>query len=242
MTARALSMLVLALTACAATSQSSRTLDEHGATVALGGEMTHMADAPRITECLTGRSCPVAMEREYLEMARAYLKDARSPGAPLYVTLEGALEQRPKRDGAGTEASIVVRRFINTWPGQTCERARADSTLVNTLWRFVRLEAEAVTVVAGRREPSLILRGGAQGYSATAGCNQLGGAYKVEGDALALSPGISTLMACAPPLDDLERRLVGVLSKARYWRITAATLELFDAGRKPVALLEAVYL
>jgi copper homeostasis protein (lipoprotein) len=235
-------LLASTLTACVATSQTDGTLIERGGQLALGGEMSYMADAARLTECLSGRSYPVAMEGEYLAMERAYLQAATSPGAPLYVTLEGVLEQRPKMDGAGTEPNVVVRRFIHAWPGQTCERARANSELVNTLWRVVRLEGEAVSVVEGRREPSIILRNNAQGYSATAGCNQLGGAYKLEGNALTLSPGISTLMACPPPLDELERRLIGTLSKVRQWRITAATLELSDEKGKSLALFEAVYL
>jgi heat shock protein HslJ len=49
-------------------------------------------------------------------------------------------------------------------------------------------------------------------------------------------------MACPPPLDGLERLLVSALDRTRSYRITAQTLELFDAEGHSLALLEAVYL
>jgi copper homeostasis protein (lipoprotein) len=211
--------------------------------LSLGGEMTYMADAPRITECLTGRSYPVAQEGDYLAMERAYLKDAKSPGAPLYATLEGSIEERSKMEGAGTQAAVVVRRFISTWPGQTCERARADASLVNTYWHLVRMAGQPVRVIENRREPNITLRSGdgQQVFSATMGCNQLGGPFELKGDALTFGAGISTLTACPPPLGEMEQDLLQVLSKTRRWKVIGGTLELADGQGQPLALLEAVY-
>jgi copper homeostasis protein (lipoprotein) len=215
----------------------------------MGGEMTYMADSLRITECLTGRNYPVAQEGESRVMERAYVGNVQTPGAPLYVTLEGSIEERPKIEGAGTRANVVVQRFINSWPAQSCERARADSALVGTHWKFVRMAGNPVRVIDSRREPSLALRSasdlmgsGRPGYSATVGCNQLGGTYDVKGDGLTFGAGISTLMACAPPLGDMERRLAETLSRTRRWQVTGPTLELIDEQGQSLALLEAVYL
>ncbi|RQW81067.1 MAG: hypothetical protein EHM62_05205 [Methylococcus sp.] len=65
-------------------------------TLLMGGEMTYLADAPRFTECLTGRGYPIAPEADARALEQAYLRQAASPGAPLYVTLEGTLTPRPK--------------------------------------------------------------------------------------------------------------------------------------------------
>jgi heat shock protein HslJ len=203
-----------------------------------------MADAARFTECLTGRSYPMAMEGAFIEAERSYGANARSPGAPLYVTFEGSILDRPKMEGEGAERTVVVKRFVNAWPSQRCERARADATLANTYWRIVRLGDAAVTAADGRREPHLLLRSvdGRSTYSATVGCNQLAGAYSSRDATIQFSPGASTRMACPTPLDALERRLGQALAQAARWQIKAGTLELLDAKGTSAALFEAVYL
>jgi heat shock protein HslJ len=210
----------------------------------LGGEMTYLADAARFTECLTGRSYPVAMEGDFVAMQRGYAAAVKQPGAPMYVTFEGEILDRPPMEDAGAVRTVVVKRFINAWPGQRCERARADASLANTYWRIVKLGDAAVRPGAGRREPHVLLRSaaGRGGYSATVGCNTLNGAFTADGETIRFAPGAATLMACPAPLDALERRLGEVLAQAVRWRINASTLELYDAKRAPIALLEAVYL
>jgi copper homeostasis protein (lipoprotein) len=210
----------------------------------MGGELTYMADAARFTECMTGKSYPVAMEADFIVLERAYLAVAAGPGAPLYVTFDGAIVDRPRMEGEGAERTVVVTRFINVWPDQRCERARAHATLGNTYWRIVRLDGEAVRAAPGIREPHLVLRNadGRAGYSATAGCNRLAGGYTADDGSILFAPAAATLLPCPPPLDGLEHALVQALTRARGWRITANTLELFDEAGAPVALLEAVHL
>ena len=210
-------------------------------------EMTYMADATRVTECRTGRNYPVAQEGDARAMERAYIANAKSPGAALYVTVEASIEERPKIEGAGTQPNVVVKRFINAWPQQSCD-AQADSALAGTYWKFVRMAGQTVSTVGDHRAPNLMLRetgpagGGRPAYSATVGCNQLEGSYEVKGDALTFGAGMSTLMACAPPLGDIERRLADTLSKTRHWQVTGPTLELSDENAMSLALLEAVRL
>lgn len=210
----------------------------------LAGEMTYMADAARFTECLTGRSYPVAQEGDFMKMQRGYLAAVGKPGAKLYVTFGGSITDRPNMEGRGTERAVVVRRFINAWPNETCERAQADVSLTNTYWRVVRFGDEPVQAVSGRREPHLILRkgDGRQTVVATVGCNQLTGGYEVVGETLTFTDLAATKMACPPPLDDLEKNLADALAKTKRWRIKGPTLELSDEAGAVVALFEAVYL
>lgn len=210
----------------------------------LAGEMQYLADAARFTECLTGRSYPIVMEGDFREMERAYRHAASEAGAPLYVTFEGSIVQRPRMDGDGLGPRVVVGRFINAWPHEKCERAMANASMTNTYWRIVRLGGDPVTATEGRREPHLLLRGerGRSRYVATVGCNQLMGSYAIDGDAINVKPAAATLMACPPPLATLEKKLGDVLAKARRWRIKANTLEFLDEKGGSVALFEAVYL
>ena len=213
-------------------------------TLPLGGEMRYMADAARFTECRTGRGYPIAMEGDFIKLQTAYRESAPEPGAPLYVTFEGSLTDRPKMDGGGTERTIVVRRFIGAWPGQRCERARAQASLANTYWRIVRIGGDAVRVEPGRREPHLLLHaeGKARTYRATVGCNAVTGSYTADDETIRFGAAAATLLPCPPPLAALEKRLIQALTKARRARITAQTLELIDEAGRPVALFEAVYL
>ena len=210
----------------------------------LAGEMRYLGDAARFTECRTGESYPIAMEGEYLTLEREYLALVSEPGAPLYVTFDGAIVARPRMEGEGDEPAVVVTRFIHLWPDERCERARADASLSNTYWRIVRLGDEAVTAAPGQREPHLLLRGSEDGpsFAATVGCNQHGGQFTVDGSAIAFGPVAATMMACPPPLDELEPKLGAALAAARSWRILGNTMELFDEVGVPVALFEAVYL
>ena len=209
----------------------------------MAGELTYPADAARFTDCATGRAYPVATEGDFARLEAGYRRAANAAGAPLYVTFEGALVERPRADGGGTEPTILVERFVAAWPEERCERARAAAALENTYWRIVRLGPAEQHAADGRREPHLVLAaGGKPGrFSATVGCNQMTGGYRVDGDAVAFSAAASTRMACPPPLDEAERRLAAALAAAARWRIVGNTLELLDSDGNGVALLEAVY-
>ena len=206
--------------------------------------MVYMADAARFTDCRSNQSYPIVMAQDYARLERAYLENVATPGGRLYVTFEGSSAQRPKLDGRGTEASVVVEEFINTWPNQSCERSRADASLGNTYWRIVQLQGHPVVAEGARREPHIILRDTAQQRSvaATAGCNQMMGSYAVNGAAITFGAIAGTKMACDPPLMAQERRLTEVLAGARSWRVLGQTLELRDTAGARSALFEAVYL
>jgi uncharacterized lipoprotein YbaY/heat shock protein HslJ len=210
-------------------------------TLAMCGEITYWAKVARFTECLSGRSYPIAAEGEFEKLQQAYLKDVQEPGAPLFVTIEGSITGHPK-DGA-VERIVTVNRFIHTWPNQKCAQNRANASLTNTYWRIYELQGEPLVVANEEREPHLTLKATEQkqSYAATVGCNQLVGSYSLEGDHLVFGRGAATAMACSPPYDVLEKRLADVLAKTQAWTITGQTLELRDAQGSSLALLEAVY-
>jgi len=222
---------------------SDGTLAPVEVSLTMGGEMVYLADAARFTECLTGRSYPVAQESDYAAMESAYLESAPAPGAPLYVTLEGTIANRPPMEGTGLQPTLVITRFIHAWPGQACERARADASLMNTCWRIVELSGAEVVAAEKRREPHLLLKveEGRLSFAATVGCNAMHGDCAIDGEKISFSAVASTRMACPPPLDEMEQRLADMLIDAQRWQIVGSTLELLNDAGERVALFEAVY-
>jgi heat shock protein HslJ/uncharacterized lipoprotein NlpE involved in copper resistance len=208
----------------------------------LHGMFRYFADAASFEECLTGRSYPVAMEGDYVALERAYLaRPDAVPGAAVMASFDGGIARRPPLEGTGTVPTVVVRRFVGLWPGQTCERAMSHASLSPQYWRIVSLRGAAVNPVANEREPHLILRGEAGGYTATAGCDRLKSTYRVSGPEIAFDPPGSA-GPCPTGLRQREATLLDVLAAARGWKIQGQALELFDASDKPIAVLEAVYL
>jgi copper homeostasis protein (lipoprotein) len=98
------------------------TLTPTDVSLELQGMFRYMADAARFEDCLSGRSYPVAMKGDYIQLERAYLKAAKpESGAPLMASFEGDITGRPAMEGNALTQTVVVRRFIGVWPDQSCE-------------------------------------------------------------------------------------------------------------------------
>jgi heat shock protein HslJ len=209
----------------------------------LRGMLTYVADEARFTECLTGRDYPLVRdEGDYEALEHAYLAAGAEAGGAIMASFDGGIVQSPEDEGGGTVPKVLVERFVGIWPGETCERATGEASLTNTYWKILRLDGSEVSAEEGEREPSLILRAGEPGFTATVGCNQLLGSYALDGDRLEFAPGPSTPIACPDPLDAWERQLGRTLEHTAGWRIDGQTLELLDVKGNPLALLQAVYL
>ncbi len=204
--------------------------------------LLYFADAARFTECRSGRSWPVAMEKAFPDLQRAYIEARPAPQVPVLAEIEATVAQRPRMEGAGTEAAVIVERLVRLVPGETCNRPAASPTLRNTAWRIVTLGGEAIGADQGRREPSLLLSAAAPRFSATIGCNQMIGGFESSGDTLRFRSGPSTMMACPPPLDAQERALAAALSETATFRLEGTTLTLLGGGGHELATLEAAYL
>ena len=108
-----------------------------------------MADAATITLCADGGRLPVAMEAEYKALEAAYLKERRQPGQTQLVSLEGLIAPRPSMEAhQPPRLTLVVERFINVWPRESCGNALVDSPLRGTYWKLVRLSDTPVQVAS----------------------------------------------------------------------------------------------
>jgi uncharacterized lipoprotein NlpE involved in copper resistance/heat shock protein HslJ len=208
----------------------------------LHGMFRYFADSARFEDCLTGRNFPVAMEGDYLALERAYMAAKRpAPGAPIMASFEGALALRPPMEGPRPVQTILVRRFIGVFPGQTCERAMATASLGDQYWRVVSLRGRKVSPPPRAREPHLILRS-REGYAVSGGCPAARGSVRIDGNRIAFAAPEPGAAPCEGKAAELHRTLVDALTDARSWSIHAQVLELFDANGAPLAVLEAVYL
>lgn len=213
------------------TLKSSGALEPVDITLPMRGELMLDGDALRFTECLTASTFFVDDEGEGAAARQAMIAAGRDI---VYVTFEGTLHS----------TTVMVRRFINVWPMESCERSLSDASLTNTRWRLDRIDRETIRLTDGQREPYLMLRDGDGGavYEASAGCNQMSGSYALSAESLSFAAGPTTLMACAAPVDALEKRYRDTLSRARRYRLLGNTLELMDETGGSLALFEALYL
>lgn len=103
-------------------SYSAATLEPQ---VYMEGMYQYMADAAMFHECITGLNLPVLFEKNNIALENAYNKDKKEAGALLKIHLEGKIVQRPKMEGEGIQAHLLVERFIKTMPNEQCDPPNA---------------------------------------------------------------------------------------------------------------------
>ncbi|WP_374495189.1 META domain-containing protein [Zoogloea sp.] len=200
------------------------------------GIYIHFADAGLLTDCRTGKRLTVATEADNAALERAYLDSREAPGAPLWVSLLGHVESRPRQEGGGHEEVLVVDRFARVDPTRGCARSPG---LASARWRLVQLEGRAASISGQPTPPFLLFKPESGRLSGSTGCNRLNGEYRSWGvSGFAVLPLATTRMACPPPLGEQERHFLDALARATH-RIQAGTqLELLADG-VPVARFEA---
>jgi copper homeostasis protein (lipoprotein) len=217
-------------------------LDPVAGPMRLRGMYVYMADAATFNECLTGKRFPVLSGKDHLALERAYLAARSAPGSLVAVIIEGRFVHHAPEPGAPVREHIVVERFDRVLPGETCApQAHAKASLVETYWRPVEIEGQAVVIHAGTREPHFVLSregGRVRGFT---GCNNLMGAYEQGPDGFRFKGMATTRKAC-PPANDIEARFVAALNATASVRVVGDALELRDKEGKVRMRLEARYL
>jgi copper homeostasis protein (lipoprotein) len=158
------------------------------------------------------------------------------------VSLEGLIAARPATEAnRPPRLSLVVERFINIWPRETCGNPLVDSPLRGTYWKLVRLRDSAVPAAEKQREPHLIFANSEPRVSGSGGCNSVTGSFELDGDRLRLRAMAGTMMACRAGMEEEQRFLQSMENVERY-RIRGSHLEMLDAAGAVVARFEAVAL
>jgi copper homeostasis protein (lipoprotein) len=85
------------------------------------GYFSYLADAALFSECSTNIKYPVAMEGDYIELERAYMELDKRPGEGIIVELIGETELRTNMEGTGEREFLIVKKFIDIFPGEKCK-------------------------------------------------------------------------------------------------------------------------
>jgi len=203
----------------------------------IDGIYIHFADAGLLTDCRSGKRVAVATEADNAALERAYLASTTQPGAPLWVSLLGHVENRPRLEGGGREDVLVVDRFARVEQGRGCAR---HAELHTARWKLVRLEGRPVT--AEGTPPFLQFKPEQGRLSGSTGCNRLNGEYRSWGaGGFTALPLATTRMACQGERGEQEVRFLGALARATHRIQAANSLELLADGL-PLARFEAEYL
>lgn len=223
------------------TSQSAQTLEPK---VLMQGMYQYMADAALFKECSTGLKLPVLFEQDNLALERAYSKEKKEPGALLKIEVEGQIVQRPKMDGEGVQAHLLVERFIKTIPNEYCGNQYVDASFANTYWKLTSLFGKGIRTKSNNRQAHIIFKffNEVKGeFKGTSGCNALFGNYDIKDKSLRIDPKQIAMSRMACPDEHIEKSFLFALKETRQWKIKGDHLELLDATSKVLARFEAVY-
>ncbi len=232
---------LLVLGGCKKGKDSETAADEREAalpsgTMSLQGMYRYMADAGLFLDCATREQWPVAMEADNATLERAYGQAKVAAGAPLLVTVEGRLEPRRRMDAEGTETSLIVERFVRTWPRETCGSMNAV-TLEDTYWALLELNGKGIVVEVNDKAPFLELSSKKASAFGFGGCNRFFGTYQATARSLSFGAMGATRMACPEGMDQ-EQELFTVLAATTRYEIHGSKLLLF-ADTTVVARFEA---
>ncbi len=187
-------------------------------------------DGGLFAECSTGRTYRVAPSGAEPDLEHAWVQAAPSRDAQLFFQIVGRII-----DGG----QIEVERVVNLKPNASCPTpAPRSAALRDTEWRALEIDGERLTFGDGQRRPTLKLDDDGK-FTASTGCNSLGGDYTLDPDGLRFITGPMTLMACPIPSDAVERRFIDALGAVTTAQIAATTLDLKDAAGKLRLRLEA---
>ena len=168
------------------------------------------------------------------------------------LTTEGALRQlddqgQPLKSSANHELRRTakidpVNEAVTEAVNEASAASPATATLRDTYWKLVELGGQPVAMQPGQeREVRITLASEDQRLMGFSGCNALGGAYALNGNALKFDQLASAMRLCAPALNTLERQVLDALIATTGQRIDGQRLSLLVADRV-LARFEAVYL
>lgn len=208
----------------------------------LAGEALIGTDGLSLRECLTGRVYPIETDGAFADLLQAVEAQRDTAETPLLVSLNARITQ-PEPGLAPRFPWLTVLRFVNAFPDESCDRPAPKAALTNTYWRIETLMGEGLMPQANRREPHIALLDLPEAqFRATVGCNQIIGRYDAEGSALTFAPAASTMTACPPPLDRMERQLLDALEASQTFRKERQAIVLRDVDGNITANLTAIYL
>ena len=157
-----------------------------------------------------GQQVPIAFE---LQANRSDLRDGmryavhaeiRDPGERLMWTTDTVYPVVPATPGSTLDmGSLLLVRVA----GEATSGNESDS-LAGTQWTIVTIAGDSV----GNDSRAALNFGPDGQLSGNTSCNAFSGSYSLTGEELTAGQMVVTMMACPEPLNELERRFLGILA------------------------------
>ena len=190
------------------------------------GMFTYFADAAIFVDCESQKKFPVAMEQDYIVLEREYLSLAEA-GNPIMVVVIGRIISRPKVDGEGEVATLIIEELKNIWRGKNCNDSIEKATLTNRPWKLAELEGIKINVKKGSEGAYFILKENDNTLSGFGGCNNFMGSYKLEENHIKIGPLAGTRKFCADKME-IENKFLNILEIADRIEIIKEILTLYQ--------------
>lgn len=198
----------------------------------LKGMFTYFADAAIFVDCQSQKKFPVAMEQDYILLEREYLSLAEA-GNPIMVVVKGRIFSRPKVDGEGEEATLLIENLKSIWAGKSCDDNIEKISLTNHPWKLTEVEGININVETGSESAYFILKENDNSINGFGGCNYFMGSYKIEENRIEIGPLAGTRKFCADKME-IENKFLNILEVVDRVEILKETLILYQ-GEKPLA-------
>lgn len=115
----------------------------------------------------------------------------------------------------------------------------SNHVITDKRWKLIELAGKPVADKINGKEPFILLQKADNRYSASAGCNGLGGTFEIlENHRIKFSQGMSTMMACDHM--EIETGLNSALVTADNYSVGDNTLSLNKGRMSPLARFRAV--
>lgn len=129
--------------------------------------------------------------------------------------------------------------FKKTSAEKTGEATQQTNVITDRKWKLVELAGKPVADKVNGKEPFILLQTKENRYSASGGCNGIGGTFVLQDHGrIKFSPGMSTMMACEHM--EIENELKRVLITADNYSLSGDDLSLNKARMSPLARFKAV--
>ncbi len=89
--------------------------------IPLEGMFVYFADSHLLTICATGKTYPVELTKETVNMEKDYSALKKKDKEALLANVEGTFELRPSMEGDKQVLTFVIKKFIKFLPGEKCK-------------------------------------------------------------------------------------------------------------------------
>lgn len=132
-------------------------------------------------------------------------------------------------------SSVILFSACHTKKAATAE----TGGITGKKWQLIELGGKPVAATINGKVPFIQFDEADQRYSASAGCNGLGGTFTLSGNGqLKFTQGMSTMMACDHM--EIENGFKSMLEEVDNYTVSGNTLSLNKARMAPLARFELV--